>query len=80
MSKLNLKESRSLFVILALGAVMVMATVSIVSPGQLAIAQDETENSTDAEQSDREYKHGDGKDCPFKNKKSSDASTLEENT
>jgi len=80
MSKLNLKESKSLFVILALGAVMVMASISLVSPGQLAVAQDGNENSADEDQSEREYKHGDEKDCPFKNKKSSDTSTPEENT
>jgi len=80
MSKLNLKESKSLFVILALGAVIVMASISMVLPGQLAIAQDGTENSTDAERSDKDYKHGDGKDCPFKNKKSSNSSSSEENT
>jgi len=78
MSNLNLKEYRSLFVILSLGAVMVMATVAIVSPGQLAVAQDETEDFSEADQSEKEYKHGDGKDCPFKNKKNSDASTPKE--
>jgi len=80
MSKINLKESKSLFAILALGTIIAIASIAFVSPGQLAVAQDGTENSTDTEESEREYKHGDGKDCPFKNKKSSNASTPEENT
>lgn len=80
MSKLNLKESRSLFVILALGVVMVIVSMSLISPGQLAIAQDGADNSTDTEDSEREYEHGDGKDCPFKNNKGSDTSNPEENT
>ena len=80
MNKINLKESKSLFVILAIGAVIVMASISIVLPGQLAVAQDGTENSTDTDRSDKDYKHGDGKDCPFKNKKNSDAFTPVENT
>lgn len=79
-STLNLKEYRAFFVILSLGAVIMMATISIISPGQLAVAQDGTENSSEADKSESEYKHVDGKDCPFKNKKSLDASTLEENT
>ncbi len=80
MSKINLKESKTVFTILALSVVMVMASISIVSPAQVAIAQDDAENSTDAEQSEKEYKHGEGKDCPFKNKKTSSASNLEEKT
>lgn len=80
MSKINLKESKTVFTILALSVVMVMASISIVSPAQVAIAQDDAENSTDAEQSEKEYKHGEGKDCPFKNKKTSSASNSEENT
>jgi len=79
MGKLNIKEPKSLFSILALGAIMAIAAISIASTEQTAIAQDATENSTDAEQSEREYKHGEGKDCPFKGKKSS-TSTPGENT
>lgn len=75
MSKLDLKGSRSLFSILALGAIMAIAAISIASAEQTAIAQDATENFTDAEQSEVEYKHGEGKDCPFKDKKDSNAST-----
>ena len=80
MSKTNLKESKTVFTILALSVVMVMASISIVSPAQVAIAQDDAENSTDAEQSEKEYKHREGKDCPFKNKKTSSASNSEEKT
>ena len=80
MSKTNLKESQTVFTILALSIVMVMASISIVSPAQVAIAQDDTENSTDAEQSEREYKDGEKEGCPFKDKKTSSASNSEGNT
>lgn len=80
MSKINLKESKTVFTILALSVVMVMASISIVSPAQVAIAQDDAENSTDAEQSEREYKDGEKKGCPFKDKKTSTTSYSVENT
>ena len=80
MSKTDLKESKTVFTILALSVVMVMASISIVSPAQVAIAKDDTENSPDVGQSEREYKDGEKKGCPFKDKKTSSASYSEENT
>ena len=78
MSKLDLKGSKSLFSILALGAIMAIAAISIASTEQTAIAENTSENSTDAKQSEGEYKHGEGKDCPFKDKKDSSTSTPRE--
>jgi len=76
----NLKDSKSLFVILALGVVLVVAAVSIVLPGELAIAQSGSENSTDSSETEKDYKHGDGKDCPFKDKRNSNSSVSKENS
>jgi len=37
MRKINLKESKTVFTILALSVVMVMASISIVSPAQVGV-------------------------------------------
>lgn len=79
MEKINITKPKTVLAILVFSSILIMASISAVSPAQIAIAQDGTENSTDTHQSDGGYKHGEEKDCPFKDKGNS-TSYSEEST
>lgn len=69
MLEINFKGSKTNFAVFTLCSVLLLVSVVVYSPTQIANAQDGTENSTDVAQSDDGYQHEVGKDCPFKDKK-----------